>query len=42
MYITSSNEGVKLELSGKLEEDPEAYICRTINWMNTHNFAAVQ
>ena len=29
----------KPEFSCKPEEDPKAYILRTINWMDTHNFA---
>ena len=27
----------KAEFSGKPEEDPEAHILRTIDWMDTHN-----
>ena len=28
----------KWEFSGKPEEDAEAHLCRTNNWMNTHQF----
>ena len=28
----------KPEYSGKLEEDKEAHLLRTNNWMNTHDF----
>ena len=30
----------KPEFSGKPQEDPDAYILRMINWIDTHNFAA--
>ena len=29
---------VKLEFSGKSEEDAEAHLLRTNNWMNAHHF----
>ena len=32
----------KLEYSGKPDEDPEAQILRTIDWMDTHNFTPNQ
>ena len=32
----------KPEFSGRPGEDPEAYILRMIEWMDTHNFAADQ
>ena len=32
----------KPEFSGKPEEDPEAHLLRTIDWMNAHNVAADQ
>ena len=32
----------KPEISGKPEEDTEAYILRMIDWMDTHNFAMGQ
>ena len=32
----------KPEFSGKQEEDPEAHLLRTLDWMDTHNIAADQ
>ena len=31
----------KLKFSGKLEEDAEAHLLRTNDWMETHNFPEV-